>query len=154
MTNEPPPDLVDALRALGLRAARDSLAALIAHATKTRMGATETLESLVTVERRARDATNLARRTTAAALGALKPRDRFDWAHPRKIDRPLIENLFQLDFVEHGDNVLLRGPSGVGKTLLAKLLGSAALERGYSVRSTDFNVSTATSGGQFTLTGT
>ena len=28
----------------------------------------------------------------------------------------------------------MRGPSGVGKTLVAKLLGAAALERGYSVR--------------------
>jgi len=133
MTNEPAA-LVDALRALGLRAARDAVDALIAHATRSRMGPVETLESLIAVERRARDDTNLARRTKAAALGAFKPRDRFDWAHPRKIDRPLVERLFELDFVERGDNVLLRGPSGVGKTLLAKLLGSAALERGYSVR--------------------
>ena len=43
MTNEPPPDLVDALRTLGLRATRDSLAALITHASKSRMGPTETL---------------------------------------------------------------------------------------------------------------
>lgn len=134
MPTDPPVDLVDALRSLGLRAARDSIAALIAHATKSRMGPTETLESLVAVERRARDATNLARRTKAAALGAFKPRDRFDFAHPRKIDRALVERLFLLDFIEQGDNVLLRGQSGVGKTLLAKLLGAAALERGYSVR--------------------
>jgi len=134
MANEPPIDLVDALRALGMRATRDSLTALVAHATKSRMAPTETLESLIAVERRARDATNLARRTKAASLGALKPRDRFDWAHPRKIDRALVERLFLLDFIEQGDNVLLRGQSGVGKTLLAKLLGAAALERGYSVR--------------------
>jgi len=134
MATDPPADLVDALRALGLRATRDALAALLAHATKSRIGPAETLESLVSVERRARDATNLARRTKAAALGAFKPRDRFDWAHPRKIDRALVERLFQLDFIDQGDNVLLRGQSGVGKTLLAKLLGAAALERGYSVR--------------------
>ena len=134
MPTEPPADLVEALRALGLRATRDSIAALLAHATKSRMGPTETLEALVAVERRARDATNLARRTKAAALGAFKPRDRFDFAHPRKIDRALVERLFLLDFIEQGDNVLLRGQSGVGKTLLAKLLGAAALERGYSVR--------------------
>ena len=77
MPTEPPADLVEALRALGLRATRDSIAALLAHATKSRMGPTETLEALVAVERRARDATNLARRTKAAALGAFKPRDRF-----------------------------------------------------------------------------
>lgn len=130
------PDIADALRSLGLRASRESLGALVAHAIKNRLGTAEMIESLVALERRARDDNNLARRTKAAALGAFKPRDRFDWAHPRKIDRALVERLFTLDFVDQGDNVLLRGPSGVGKTLIAKLLGAAALERGYSVRFT------------------
>jgi len=47
--------------------------------------------------------------------------------HPRKIDRELVERLFTLDFIGRGDNVLLRGQSGVGKTMLAKNLGHAAL---------------------------
>ncbi|MFA4973026.1 MAG: IS21-like element helper ATPase IstB [bacterium] len=134
MTTEPPPDLVSQLRGLGFRAAREALAAFLAHAHKSRCGPTETLEQLVLLERRAREATNLARRTRAAALGAFKPLDRFDWAHPRAIDRALIERLLQLDFVGHAENLLFRGQSGVGKTMLAKCVGQAALERGYSVR--------------------
>ncbi len=136
MTSEPPLDAADALRTLGLRVGRAEIAALLTHAVKSRLGPIETIEALVAVERRARDATNLARRTHAATLGAFKPRDRFDWAHPRKMDRALVERLLLLDFLDQGDNVLLRGPSGVGKTLLAKLLGAAALERGYTVRFT------------------
>lgn len=62
--------------------------------------------------------------------------DRFDWAHPRKIDRELIERLVTLDFVGRGENVLLRGQSGVGKTMLAKNLGHAALLAGKTVRFT------------------
>jgi DNA replication protein DnaC len=61
---------------------------------------------------------------------------RFDWAHPRKIDRELIERLAALDFVGRGENVLLRGQSGVGKTMLAKNLGHAALLAGKTVRFT------------------
>lgn len=134
-TDRTPPDpVVDALRALGFRAARDALLAFFAHAHKSRLGPTETVEQLVELERRAREATNLARRTKTAALGAFKPLDRFDWSHPRKIDRRLVEQLLTLDFVDRGENVLLRGQSGVGKTMLAKALGLAALQRGYTVR--------------------
>ncbi len=127
-------ELVDALRVLGFRTTREALAAFLTHAHKSRLGPTETVEQLVAIERRARDTANLARRTRAAALGSFKSLDRFDWAHPRKIDRSLVERLLQLDFIDRGENILLRGPSGVGKTMLAKCLGQAALERGYTVR--------------------
>jgi DNA replication protein DnaC len=134
MTEREPADLVESLRTLGFRAPRDSLAAFLTHAHKSRLGPTETVEQMLVIERRAREATNLARRTRAATLGTFKPIDRFDWNHPRKIDRTLIERLLGLDFVERGENVLLRGQSGVGKTMLAKALGQAALTRGYTIR--------------------
>jgi DNA replication protein DnaC len=132
---EPPStDPVESLHALGFRAPREALAALLTHAHQSHFGPSETIEQLIVIERRAREATNLARRTKAAALGIFKPIDRFDWNHPRKIDRALIERLLGLDFIERGDNVLFRGQSGVGKSMLAKAIGQAALERGYSVR--------------------
>jgi DNA replication protein DnaC len=135
MTTEPR-DLTEQLTQLGFRAGHDALGAFLTHAHKSRLGPTETLESLVALERRARESTNLARRTRAACLGAFKPLDRFDWAHPRKIDRALIERIGTLDFVTRGENVLLRGQSGVGKTMLAKNLGHAALLAGKTVRFT------------------
>ncbi len=131
-----PPDLAAQLAQLGFRAGRDALAAFLTHAHKGRLGPTESIEALVALERRAREATNLASRTRAAYLGAFKPLDRFDWAHPRKIDRELIERLTTLDFIGRGENVLLRGQSGVGKTMLAKNLGHAALLAGKTVRFT------------------
>lgn len=127
-------DVVDGLKQLGFRADRDAIAAFLTHAHKSRFGPTQTLEELVALERRAREATNLERRTRSACLGKFKPFDRFDWNHPRKIERALVERLVGLDFVARGDNVLLRGPSGVGKTMLAKNLGHAALVAGYTVR--------------------
>jgi DNA replication protein DnaC len=135
-TNDPPDDLLDGIVQIGFRAGRDALAAFFAHAHKSRLGPTETVEQLLTLERRAREGSNLARRTRAACLGKFKPLDRFDWSHPRKIDRALVERLVGLDFVARGENVLLRGQSGVGKTMLAKNIGHAALAAGYTVRFT------------------
>jgi hypothetical protein len=71
----------------------------LGHVHKSRLGPTETVEQLVDLEERARAAVNLARRTRFACLGSFKTLDRFDWSHPEKIDRALIERLTELDFV-------------------------------------------------------
>ena len=135
-TSDPPDDFVDGIKQLGFRVGRDALAAFLVHAQKSRFGPAQTIEELVALERRAREAANLASRTREACLGKFKPIDRFDWAHPRKIDRALVERLVGLDFVKRGENALFRGPSGVGKTMLAKNIGQAALLAGYTVRVT------------------
>jgi DNA replication protein DnaC len=127
-------DLVDRVRRLGFRTKADALAAFLTHAHKSRLGPTETIEQLADLEDRSRAAVNLARRSRSACLGAFKPLDRFDWSHPKEIDRALVERLLQLDFVERGENVLLKGASGVGKTMIAQNLGQAALAAGFSVR--------------------
>ncbi|MEO8526180.1 MAG: IS21-like element helper ATPase IstB [Caldimonas sp.] len=127
-------DLIDGLRALGFRASAESLHALFGHATKSRLGAVESVEQLCVLERRERETRNLRRRTRTACLGTVTALDTFDWAHPREIDRQLIERLFTLDFLDRGDNVLFRGPSGVGKSMLAQCLGLEALARGRTVR--------------------
>jgi len=131
-----PDDVISALRRLGIRAAEDALRALLAHLTKSRASPVECCEQLVALERRVRDENNLARRSKAATLGAHKPLDRFDWDHPRSLDRGLYDELLELAFLERGENVLFRGQSGVGKTNLAQNLALAALQKGHTVRFT------------------
>jgi len=134
MSSDGSDDLTERLRRLGLRVGRDALAAFLAHVHKSRVGPTETLEQLADLEERARVAVNLARRTRFACLGSFKTLDRFDWAHPDQIDRALIERLVELEFVDRGENVLLKGGSGLGKTMIAQNLAQAALAAGFTVR--------------------
>jgi len=130
-------DVATQLQQLGFRVSLPALRAFFEHSTKSRISPVEVCEKLVEMERRERDSRNLLARTRLATLGKFATLDRFDWNHPRSIDRGLYEHLHSsLDFIDRGDNVLLRGQSGVGKTMLAQNLGFAALTRGYSVRFT------------------
>ncbi len=127
-------DLGERLRRLGLRVDHAALVAFLTHVHKSHLSPTETLEQLVDLEERSRVAVNLARRTRFACLGSFKTIDRFDWDHPEKIDRPLIERLFELEFIDRGENALLKGGSGLGKTMIALNIGQAALAAGFTVR--------------------
>lgn len=131
-------DVADLLRKIGFRSVtREALIALLAHATKQQLSPVQVCEALAGLERREREAKNLAMRTKSAALGAFKTIDQFDWNHPKEIDRELYEQLHStLDFLDEGHNVIFRGPSGVGKTTLAQNIGHAALVRGHTVRFT------------------
>src|SRR5829696_6680153 len=139
----PTHDIADMLRSLGVRVSREALLALITHATTARLSPVQTFEELVALARRERDHRNLAARTKAATLGTFKPLERFDWNHPRTIQRELIDELSTLAFIAKGHNVLLRGPSGVGKTMLAQNLGMLALQRGHTVRFTTLSAALA-----------
>ena len=57
----------------------------------------------------------------------------FDFTYQPSVDRKQIQKLSLCHFVEHGENLVLLGPPGVGKTHLAVGLGLKAIEHGYRV---------------------
>lgn len=126
-------DLREKLRALGLLAVSSVLDDLIALATKKRWGATEILEHVTDIEEKDRARRGLERRLSRSRLEKFKPMADFDWNWPSAIDRPLVESLLNLDFVEGARNVVLVAPGGLGKTMIAQNIAHRAVLAGRSV---------------------
>ena len=93
----------------------------------------EYLARLIEGEAHAREDRSIQRRVGLARFPVLKTLDRFDWNWPGKINRPQIQNLFRLRFIEENGNVIFMANVGLGKSHLSIALGHAACLRGYSV---------------------
>lgn len=94
------------------------------------------VRELIAQEERVRSKRGLERRIQQAKLGRFKALADFDWGWPTRIDRAQIDELCSLDFVAARRNVVLAGPNGTGKTMVAKNLGHLAALQGHSVRFT------------------
>jgi DNA replication protein DnaC len=94
------------------------------------------LEEIMRAERDARRqrARDLFART--AGFPAIKTLDSYDFGFATGAPRQQIQELASLAFVERTENVVLLGPSGVGKTHLAIALVYLATQRGWKVRFT------------------
>ncbi len=92
------------------------------------------VERLIEIEEEEKAKRSLERRLRNARIRRFKPITDFDWTWPKKIDRPLFEDLWTLGFLEEATNVIFFGPNGVGKTTLAKNLAHRALLEGHTVR--------------------
>ena len=57
-----------------------------------------------------------------------------DYQHSRNIEQAQVARLAQGEWIERGQNLLITGPCGSGKTYLACALGHNACLQGYSVR--------------------
>ena len=58
----------------------------------------------------------------------------FDWSWPHKIDREAVEDCLNLGFLRDKANVVILGPNGVAKTMIAKNIAHRARVNGHTVR--------------------
>lgn len=79
-------------------------------------------------------AQRIERRIARSGLRERKTLEAFDWAFQPSISKPLILELALLDFVRRGDDLLLTGQSGTGKSHLLQALGMKACEQQLRVR--------------------
>jgi DNA replication protein DnaC/transposase len=121
------------LRKLRLLKSGERLEALLQHAAVHELPYAEFLEQVLGEEVAAKMSKNIAMRTAMARFPFGKPLETFEFDCQPSIDRKQVQQLASCHFIEHGDNVIVLGPPGVGKTHLAVSLGLKAIEAGYRV---------------------
>jgi DNA replication protein DnaC len=90
------------------------------------------LPRLLDWEEQERRRRSLERRLKDAHIGCFKPLCDFDWSWPKRCDRAAIEGLMGLDFVSDIANIVLVGPNGVGKSMIAQNIAHQALIAGHT----------------------
>lgn len=94
----------------------------------------ERLGLLTDAEYRARENKRMARLLRDARLRLPASPEDMDFHTPRGLERGVVKSLFTCGWIERKQNVILSGPTGVGKTFLTCALGQAACRQGHRVR--------------------
>jgi len=136
-TPDVPADRLDEmLNRLKLSGIRDQLDSLLDEAARSNLSTRETLALLCEREIARKDHRRIDMALKLAHFPAVKELAGFDFEAQPSIDPKQIRDLAAARWIANGENVLLLGPPGVGKTHLAIALGREAILAGYSVQFT------------------
>jgi len=129
--------VLDYLQTLRIPLSADDLDATLARAEKERFSALEILAHLLGPQADQRRQRAIERRIREAYFRESVSLEGFDWDfNAPSIDRVQIETLATGEFIRRGDNLVIAGQSGVGKSRIVQSVGRAACVGGYRVRYT------------------
>ncbi|MDP9187850.1 MAG: IS21-like element helper ATPase IstB [Actinomycetota bacterium] len=126
-------ELSHLFRSLKAPAAARSVGALAKRAREEQWSHERFLEAVLSAEVASRESSGGELRIKAARFPARKTLEEFDFTFQRSVKKTVIEHLGQLDFLHGRENVVLLGPPGTGKTMLAIAIGIRACLAGQRV---------------------
>jgi DNA replication protein DnaC len=130
-----PTDRLDAmLTRLQLTGIRDQLDNLLDEATRHDLSVRETLALLCEREIARKDQRRIEMALKLAHFPYVRELTSFDFAAQPSVDPKQIRDLVASRWIANGENLLLMGPPGVGKTHLAIALGREAILAGHAVQ--------------------
>lgn len=126
--------LIEGAARLRLVWMRDHMIEMLETAVDAKMTPWEVLEFFFSTEIQQREANRIQIATMAAHFPRVCTLEDFDVSAQPSLDPGLLRELFKLEWVKAGENVLFLGPPGVGKTHLAIALGRRCIAEGMSTR--------------------
>jgi DNA replication protein DnaC len=92
------------------------------------------LEKVLVSENQAREERKRIALTRLATMPVIKTLEQFDWNQAAGAPKAQLMELAHLAFIARAENVVMLGPSGVGKTHLALMLCHRAVMAGHKAR--------------------
>ena len=127
--------LLPKLRQLRLSGILQTLDLRAAQATERQLSPVEFFALLLDDELERRGQQRLVHNMSLSGCNSLKTLANFDFLAAPGVDRALIQDLATCAFIPRHENILLCGPTGVGKSHLANALAVEALKRNFRVLS-------------------
>jgi DNA replication protein DnaC len=136
--------LCEHLQRLRLFKSKERLEALLQEAATEELSYADFLERVLAEEVASKTAKHISMRTSLARFPFVKTLEALEFTYQPSLDKKQVQQLANCHFIEHGENIVILGPPGVGKSHLAIGLGLKAIERGYRVLFTTAAAMTAT----------
>ena len=112
---------------------RTEYKSLVHDAESTNMSHLEFLKKLLEIEAEGKKKRKQEKLKNAAGFDSIKRLEDIDYSFNPSLDYQKITALGKLDFIEAHENVIIIGPPGVGKSMIATGIGLNACNAGYKV---------------------
>ena len=124
--------LIERLKKLGWHHTANQLDSLLEDASKDNVSYSEFLHTIVLHETEQQDSDQLEKRMKRAKLPYTKTIHDFDFTFQPSLSEKRVKETLTCRFIANGENRILLGPPGVGKTHLAVSFAIEAITQGYT----------------------